>query len=63
MKEYGISTNWRGNAWAWYKNASAAGWAVGQTPEIGSIIVMRNGVGGRSSYGHVGIVTSIDRDN
>lgn len=62
-KEYGISTNWRGNAWAWYKNASAAGWAVGQTPEIGSIVVMKNGVGGRSSYGHVGVVISIDWDN
>ncbi len=62
-KEYGISTNWRGNARQWYKNASAAGWAVGQTPEIGSIIVMRNGVGGWSSYGHVGIVISIDWDN
>ncbi len=62
-KEYGISTNWRGNAWAWYKNASAAGWAVGQTPEIGSIVTMRNGVGGWGSYGHVGIVVSIDWDN
>jgi surface antigen len=42
-KNLGKHTEWRGNAKYWYDNASAAGWAVGQTPKVGSVIVMKYG--------------------
>ncbi|MFC3928577.1 CHAP domain-containing protein [Streptococcus caprae] len=50
--------SWVGNFWGnasdWASNAQAAGFAVGQTPTIGSIIVWNDG-----SYGHVAYVTAI----
>lgn len=46
-----------GNAKDWYANAKEAGYSVGQTPKVGSIIVY-NPL--RSSAGHVGIVRGYD---
>ncbi len=59
-KHYGIMTNWRGNWWQWYWNASAAGWQVGSVPEVWSIFVASAWSWVWSSYGHVGIVIAVD---
>jgi surface antigen len=50
---------WRGNARAWFKNAKAAGFKTGQTARAGSIVVWY-GPGYNLTYGHVGIVMSVD---
>lgn len=50
---------WRGNARAWFKNAKAAWFQTGQTARVGSIVVWY-GPGYNLTYGHVGIVMSID---
>jgi len=60
-KHYGIMTNWRWNWWQRYRNASAAWRQTGQTPEVWAIFVWSSGSGVRSSYGHVGVVTAVDR--
>ena len=60
-KHYGIMTNWRGNGWQWYWNASAAGRQVWQTPEVWAIFVADSWSWRRSAYGHVGIVIQVDR--
>ncbi len=55
---------WHGNAKNWYDNAAAAGYPVGQTPKIGSIVVIKYGAPNYYySYGHVGIVRDIDWKN
>lgn len=50
---------WRGNARAWFKNAKAAGFKTGQTARPGAIVVWY-GPGYNLTYGHVGIVMSVD---
>lgn len=45
---------WNGNAWQWFGNAQAAGWATGSTPRAGSIMVTWE-----SSFGHVAYVESV----
>lgn len=46
---------WNGNAWQWYGNAKAMGYAVGSVPVPGSIMVTwENGY-----YGHVSYVESV----
>ena len=47
---------WRGNAYQWWWNARAFGYAEGQTPRPGAIMVM--GISGSSPEGHVGYVES-----
>lgn len=49
------SIHWRGNAGAWLRNARAAGYATGYTPQAGAIIVTNE-----SPVGHVGIVESVN---
>jgi surface antigen len=39
---------WMGNARDWYKNAKRAGYPVGHTPRVGSIVVFK--YGGRRYY-------------
>lgn len=51
---------WRGHARYWYKNASAAGFKTGQTAKPGAIVVWY-GPGYNLTYGHVGIVMSVDK--
>lgn len=45
---------WRGNAGTWLSGARAFGYATGDTPQVGAIIVTSE-----SSAGHVGIVTAV----
>ena len=47
---------WRGNAYQWWWNARAFGYAEGQTPQPGAIMVM--GISGTSPQGHVAYVES-----
>jgi len=55
---------WHWNAKNWYDNAAAAGYPVGQTPKIGSIVVIRYGAPNYYyNYGHVWIVRDIDWKN
>ena len=51
---------WRGNAAQWWWNARAFGYAEGQSPRPGAIMVM--GVSGTSPDGHVGYVESVNGD-
>lgn len=50
---------WRGNARNWYKNANAAGFKTGQVAKPGAIVVWY-GPGYNLTYGHVGIVMSVN---
>jgi len=50
---------WRGNARNWFKNASNAGFKTGQVARPGSIVVWY-GPWYNLTYGHVGIVMSVD---
>lgn len=50
---------WRWNARNWYKNASAAGFKTGQLAQPWSIVVWY-GPGYNLTYGHVGIVMSVN---
>jgi len=49
---------WRGNAYQWWWNARAFGFAEGPTPRAGSIMVM--GISGSSPQGHVAYVESVN---
>lgn len=51
-----IGSFW-GNANSWAYSSSAAGYAVGNTPKVGSILQTAYGGGG---YGHAAVVESID---
>ena len=48
---------WLGNAWEWFGQAQANGYATGQTPRVGSIMVTWE-----SSFGHVAYVESVNAD-
>jgi surface antigen/peptidoglycan hydrolase CwlO-like protein len=48
---------WLGNAWEWWGNARAYGYAEGQVPQAGAVVVW--GRGGSSPYGHVGYVEQV----
>ncbi len=48
---------WLGNAWQWFGNAQAAGWATGQKPRAGAIMVTWE-----SGWGHVAIVEKVNPD-
>lgn len=48
---------WRGNAGTWLSGARAAGFATGDTPQVGAIIVTAE-----SAAGHVGMVTGVNGD-
>ena len=51
---------WGGNAYQWWPNAAAAGYAEGQTPQVGSIVVWGQDVSGYSyGYGHVAYVQAV----
>jgi surface antigen len=49
---------WRGNAYQWWWNARAFGFAEGATPRPGAIMVM--GISGTSPQGHVAYVESVN---
>jgi len=51
---------WRGNAYQWWWNARAFGFAEGPTPRAGAIMVM--GISGSSPLGHVAYVEAVNRD-
>jgi LysM repeat protein len=51
------NVTWRGDAGYWYANASAAGYPVGPTPKVGSIMVTWE-----SYLGHVAYVESVNTD-
>jgi LysM repeat protein len=46
---------WMGNAWQWFGNAQAAGWATGQLPRVGAIMVSWES----EVYGHVAYVEQV----
>ncbi|MHB8510243.1 MAG: COG3942 and LysM peptidoglycan-binding domain-containing protein [Candidatus Dormibacteria bacterium] len=46
---------WMGDARQWFGNAQAYGYATGQTPRVGAIMVTRE-----SGWGHVGYVEAVD---
>jgi len=48
---------WQGDAWAWYGNAQAMGFATGRSPRPHSIMVTWE-----SGYGHVAYVESVNPD-
>lgn len=48
---------WLGNAWEWFGQAQSLGWATGQTPRPGAILVTWE-----SSWGHVAFVESVNGD-
>ncbi|MFH1508742.1 MAG: LysM peptidoglycan-binding domain-containing protein [bacterium] len=48
---------WSGNAKSWLTNAARAGYAIGKTPETGSIVVTYE-----SGWGHVAYVESVNGD-
>jgi surface antigen len=48
---------WLGNAWEWFGQAQSYGWATGQTPRVGAIMVTWE-----SSFGHVAIVDAVNGD-
>lgn len=51
------TVTWMGNAINWYDNAQAQGYAVGDTPAPGAILVRRSAYWG--GYGHVAYVESV----
>ena len=51
---------WRGNAYQWWWNARPFGYAEGQAPRPGAIMVM--GISGTSPEGHVAYVESTNPD-
>ncbi len=51
---------WRGNAYQWWWNARAFGFAEGATPRAGAIMVM--GISYTSPQGHVAYVESVNPD-
>jgi len=48
---------WLGNAWEWFGQAQASGFATGQTPRVGAIMVTWE-----SSFGHVAYVEAVNGD-
>ncbi len=48
---------WLGDAWQWYSQAQAYGWATGPSPRAGAIMVTWE-----SSWGHVAIVERVNSD-
>lgn len=54
------SVPWAGNAWEWWGNARRMGFAEGQTPRVGAIMVQ--GISYWSGYGHVAYVESVEND-
>jgi hypothetical protein len=52
------TVTWMGNAIEWYGNAQAQGYAVGDTPAPGAILVRRSAYWG--GYGHVAYVESVE---
>ena len=49
---------WNGDAWMWYGNARAAGWATGASPRVGAIMVTWES----RYYGHVALVEAVYGD-
>jgi surface antigen len=49
---------WRGNAYQWWWNARAFGFAEGPTPRAGAVMVL--GISGSSPQGHVAYVESVN---
>ena len=51
---------WNGNAWQWWYNAQQFGFAEGQVPQVGAIMVQ--GISWSSPVGHVAYVESVNPD-
>ena len=51
---------WNGNAWQWWYNAQQFGFAEGQVPMVGAIMVQ--GISWSSPVGHVSYVESVNAD-
>jgi LysM repeat protein len=49
---------WKGDAWSWYGSARAAGWATGQKPKVGAVMVTWESY----FYGHVAYVEKVNGD-
>jgi surface antigen/LysM repeat protein len=53
-----VDIPWHGDAWTWYGSAQSAGWAVGTTPRVGSVMVTWES----RIFGHVAYVEAINPD-
>ena len=49
---------WNGDAWMWFGNARASGYATGSSPRVGAIMVTWES----RYYGHVAVVESVNSD-
>ena len=56
-----VGNNW-GNANEWGESARKAGYRIGNTPVVGSVIVFPNSVYEGINYGHVSYVTKVYDD-
>ena len=50
---------WSGDAWSWYGNAAAAGYAVAVTPSVGAIAVFARTGTAAGRWGHVAVVLAL----
>ncbi len=58
----GYYVPWSGNAKDWASQALSYGWTVSSTPVVPSIMCLQAGVqGADATYGHVGVVESIEK--
>jgi surface antigen len=59
----GYYVPWSGNAFEWSGNAIGYGWTVSALPSVPSIACFQPGVqGADSTFGHVSVVESVDKD-
>ena len=56
---HGRGVTWSGDAWEWYRNAAAAGYAVASTPSVGAIAVFGRTAGTGGQWGHVAVVLAV----
>jgi CHAP domain len=56
---HGRGVSWSRDAWAWYSNAAAAGYAVSAAPSVGAIAVFARTASGNGQWGHVGVVLTV----
>lgn len=61
-QQYPQLPNWLGNACNWWAQAQSHGWYRSQTPWNGAVSVYACNFPGSGGYGHVGIVTQVNKD-
>ena len=59
----GRGVTWGGDAWEWYSNAAAQGFAVSSTPSLGAIVVFERTSADAGAWGHVAAVIGVDANS